>query len=178
MKVVIDTDKNIVLVDGEQVYEKPSGAHKTDLAGLFEAYLGTKEYEGIVSVIQKWYYGTLVKDSWCATSVSYFANLCGLSEVVGKYENVDKMKEHMNSIGRLDCTKLYGGGHYKPKRNDIVFMSSRYEYDDCTHVMVVSEVDNNTGAIKCVGGNTGDAIAFRNYNYLTDKYIVAFGATS
>lgn len=178
--VAIDIEKGIITVDGEVAYElqPKNDSHKTDLAGMFEAYVGTKEYDGIVSVIQKWYYGRLVKDAWCATSVSYFASMCGLYDIVGKYENVDRMKEHMNAIGRLDCTQLYGGGNYKPKRNDLVFMSSKHTYDDCTHVMVISSVDNKTGVIKCIGGNTGDAIAYRTYNYFTDKYIVAFGATS
>lgn len=173
MKIVIDTEKNIVMVDGDVVFNAESTGHKTDLAGMFEAYEGTKEYEGIVKVIQTWYYGDMVKAAWCATAVSYFAYICGLSDLVGKYENVDYMKENLRSKGRLDCTANYGGGAYKPKRNDLVFFSKYNTYTDCTHVMVVQEIKGDY--VICIGGNTDDAITSKTYNYKTNKYVVAFG---
>lgn len=175
MKVTIDTDRNIVMVDGDVVFDEGNSGHKTDLAGMFEAYEGTKEYEGIVKVIQTWYYGNMVKDAWCATSVSYFAYICGLSDIIGKHESVDRMKEFMQKQGRIDCTANYGGGAYKPKRNDLVFFSSKNTYADCTHVMVVQEVKGDF--VTCIGGNTDDSIKSKTYNYKTNKYVVAFGNT-
>lgn len=173
MKIVIDTDNGKILLNGEQIYDfKPP---LFDLAGFFEEYEGVKEYSGVVSDIQKWYYGYVSKTPWCATSISYFADLCGLGKIVGKYENVDLMKKHFINQGRLDCTVNYGGGAYTPKRNDIVFMSRVYDFGDCTHVMVVQSVNGNK--IKCIGGNTSDAILSREYDYIKDRYIVAFGNT-
>lgn len=149
--------------------------NKSDMADLFKAHEGTKEYTGIVETIQRWYYGRLVKAAWCATSLSYFAEKAGVADQTGKHENVDRMKDYMRSRDMLDCTKNYGGGHYKPKKGDVVFMSSKHTFADCTHVGVVSSVNNTSGDLWVISGNCDDAIKTKHYNYLTDKYIVAFG---
>lgn len=171
MKVSIDMDKRTISVDGKQVY--PNVSHET-MADLFEQYLGVTEYNGVVIDIQTWYYGRLVKDAWCATSVSYFANKCGVSEQVGKHENCDRMKDYMNKKGTLHKTKKYGGnGSYIPKRGDVVFMSSKNTYSDITHVGVVSSI--NGDKLKVVSGNMKDMIQIDEYSLSTSTYVVAFG---
>lgn len=145
------------------------------MADIMESMLGAVEYDETVTKIQTWFYGTLMKTAWCCTCVSYCAEKAGVAAQTGKYENVDSMKEFMNSINRLDCTKRYGGGAYKPKRGDVVFMSIAYSYADCTHVGVVAEVDNATGYLKVISGNSNDSIRYTEYNYLQDDYVVAFG---
>lgn len=146
-----------------------------NIALEFSKHIGTREYDGIVKKIQEWYYGRLVKASWCCTSLSYFAELCGVGDQTGKHENVDRMKDYMRNRDMLDCTKNYGGGQYKPKMGDIVFMSSKHDFNDCTHVGAVYSIDNITGRIDVISGNCDDMIKIKSYNYLTDKYIVAFG---
>ena len=47
------------------------------ITDAFEPYIGTVEYNGIVKTIQEWFYGDLVKASWCATSCSFFADQVG-----------------------------------------------------------------------------------------------------
>lgn len=145
------------------------------IASLMAEHIGAKEYEGIVAEIQKWYYGRLVKASWCCTCLSYFSEMAGVSIQTGKHENVDRMKQYMQERDMLDCTVNYGGGHYKPKPGDVVFMSSKHMYDDCTHVGAVLTVNNDTGHIEVISGNCDDQIKVKKYNYLIHKYIVAFG---
>lgn len=154
---------------------KPNVETTETLADLFEQYEGVHEYDGIVADIQKWYYGYLSKTPWCATAVSYFANRLGIGDQIGKYENVDRLKDHFNKRGFLDCTRNYGGGAYQAKRGDLVFFSSVHSYADCTHVGIVQSINHETGNLKWIGGNTSDAISSRETNYLTDLYVMAFG---
>lgn len=171
MKINIDTDLKMILVDGVQVY--PNVSRET-IADLFEQHLGVTEYNGIVIDIQKWYYGRLVKDAWCATSVSYFADKAKVGEQVGKHENCDRMKDYMSAKGKLHKVKRYGGnGKYVPKRGDVVFMSSKNTYNDITHVGVVSSISGDT--LKVVSGNMKDMIRIDTYYLNTSTYVVAFG---
>ena len=68
----------------------------------------------------------------------------------------------------------------EPRRGDVVFMSSKHTINDCTHVGVVSAVDNVVGTLcvcSCNINSAGrkDGIYLNVYNYKTDKYIVGFG---
>lgn len=168
MKIEVVGDIKSLIIDGVEMV-KPK---VKNLADEFIKHLGAKEYTGIVETIQKWYYGSLVKDAWCATSLSYFANICNLSDQVGKHENVDKMKDYMAKLGKIKMSQSYGGS-YIPKKGDVVFFSKANAYGDCTHVGAVIEVKGDT--LYWVGGNTSDAIAKRSNNIKTDKYVVCFG---
>lgn len=167
MKYLIDTDAGTCVPYGGETVKT--------IADYMEQYIGAKEWDDVVEGIQKWFYGRSVHAAWCATGLSYFANMAGVQYYTGKYENVDTMKEHMNSLGMLDCTANYGGGHYKPKRGDVVFMSSKYTYKDCTHVGIVSEINHDTGRCLITSCNHNDGIGQERRNYITDKYIVAWG---
>lgn len=181
--IEILTDANKITINGRIFHLDDSGitnstgtpATDKTIADFFEQHLGTVEYEGIVETIQTWYYGRLVKAPWCATSVSYFAHLAGMGDVVGKWENVNRMKEYLRNKDLIDATKQYLGGNYQAKRGDLVFLSSAHSYADCSHVGVVSEINHETGYLKVVSGNSKDSIRFDEYNYLTDKYVVCFG---
>lgn len=133
---------------------------------------GAKEYEGIVATIQKWYYGSIVKQPWCATCISYFADICGVSKQIGKHENVDRMKDYLNKQDKIKMSKAYGGD-YIPKKGDIIFFSSNHTYDDCTHVGAVISVTNNN--VTWIGGNTSDKIMVKTNNMKSDKYVVCYG---
>lgn len=86
MIIRIDTDTK------EVTFEENNLKSKLTLADIISNYIGTKEYDGIVATIQKWYYGELVKTSWCATAISYFSNQIGvLEQIGGKNENVYNM---------------------------------------------------------------------------------------
>lgn len=169
MIITIDTNK-LTCTFGNSVTVK----NKT-LADAFEEHIGAKEWDSFVTSIQKWYYGSLVKDAWCCTSVSYFAHQLGLDSQVPKNENVDRLKDFMVKQGKLDCTKNYGGGAYVAKRGDLVFFSNGFNFKDCTHVGVVQEIHYDTGWLTYISGNANDSIMSKTTNFLTNKYTVAFG---
>lgn len=170
MEISIKGDLTSLVIDGNEQIKK-----RSIISEEMCKYVGAKEYTGIVATIQRWYYGKLVRDAWCTTAISYFANLCGVSVQTGKHENVDLLKVYMNNRKSLDCTKRYGGGTYKAKAGDIIFFSTKHLYKDCTHVGAVIDINHSTGWVKWIGGNTGNTIAIRENNYLTDPYVVAFG---
>lgn len=172
MKVEIDTSTGEISVDGVVVYREPRG--KT-IADYMEMCEGAKEWDATVQAIQRWYYGEMVKDAWCCTGLSFFADKAGVSDRVPKTENVDVLKDIMNSKGMLDCTERHGGGSYKPKRGDIVFMSLKRQYADCTHVGVISSINLETGNVEVISCNCNDAIMRKVYNYKDNGYIVAWG---
>jgi hypothetical protein len=156
-------------------YQKNRKA-KENIADVFEEYLNAKEWDSTVEKIQRWYYGSYVKDHWCATSLSYFASLVGLSDIVGKHENCDRMKEHFEKQNRIHKTIVYGGdGKYQPKRGDVVFMSNKFTYADITHVGVVSSINHENGEVNVISGNCENAIKYKTYNYKKGTYIIAFG---
>jgi len=142
---------------------------KPDFVSEMEKYRGTKEYDGIVAEIQKWFYGSLVKQSWCATCISYFANKLGVLEKIGgKNENVNVM--------RLACKKCSeeGKGQYfegqdipsKIEKNDILFWlwkGGEMKNDSSKHVGV-AEYDSTNDIIYCLGGNQKDKICTLGYS--------------
>lgn len=165
MRYIVDTDKLTIF---------PINKAST-IADFMEQKEGAKEWDSTVTEIQKWFYGNLSKTAWCATSLSYFADIANVGEQTGRFENVDSMKDFMNTRKMLDCTAIYGGGNYKAKRGDIIFFSSYHSFKDCTHVGVVQEIDHTTGSVKWIGGNTDDSIKSKTSNYKKDNYVVAFG---
>lgn len=176
MIITIDTEDGRVNIDGKEwELSRPSDKVPGTIADAMELFIGAKEWDDTTRMIQEWYYGSFVKDAWCTTGLSYFADVCHVIDQTGKHENVDKMKDYMNKRKMLDCTANYGGGSYKAKRGDVIFFSSKYTYRDCTHVGVISEINHDTGYVKYCSCNSKDSIRWDTRNYITDKYVVAFG---
>lgn len=159
-KIYTDNLQELVINDYKIV--KPNVTIATELA----KYRGTKEYDGIVADIQKWYYGRLVKSSWCATTISYFADKLGiLSQLGGKNENVYNM---MKACQKASPSKFYTRDNLPKKifKDDILFML--WEGDTMTatsskHVCV-AEYDTTTDEIFCIGGNQKDKVCTLKYN--------------
>lgn len=140
------------------------------LADAFAEHLGVVEYNGIVATIQMWYYGSVVKASWCATSVSYFSNQLGiLAQIGGKNENVNRM--------RLACLKANPDrcvtdrsilkSSFAIVRGDILFWL--WEGDTMSdgsnkHVGVANEESVNSRTVACIGGNQSDMIKVAIYD--------------
>lgn len=128
----------------------------------FSLYIGTHEYNGIVAVIQNWFYGKLVKDKWCATAMSFFAARCGiLDQLGGKNEGVWEMYNA--------CKVAHKGGRFYdygflpeviPDGAVCFFLKSGY-----SHVTVCysSRTYNKTNYLACLGGNQEDSICVKNY---------------
>ena len=137
----------------------------------FAPYIGTVEYNGIVATIQKWYYGDLVKDSWCATSMSYFANTLGLLDKIGgKNENVYYMMKACENAGdgiffyRKDIPQ-----DYVIRRGTIIFLlTSDPPMTSTSRKHVTSAYEDFTwkgkGYVKCLGGNQSDRIKVSQYS--------------
>lgn len=148
------------------------------LTDLFEAYIGVKEYDGIVAEIQRWFYGELVKDSWCATSVSYFANRLGiLSQIGGKNENVYLMMEACRKAAAETGKGTFFYRDQIPKgavlkRGAIVFQQhegTKMTTGSRKHVTTsqASLPYTGRGSFMALGGNQSDGILPKNYQQRT-----------
>lgn len=129
----------------------------------FEKYIGVHEYEGIVATIQRWYYGTLVKDAWCATSTSYFADRVGvLDQLGGKQESVYHMMQNTKKLHQNDGRFFeYPNIPYQLKKHDVIF----FQRNGISHVAHCCDdtVYSGSGVIKVIGGNQSDMICRKEY---------------
>lgn len=128
----------------------------------FERYKGTREYDGIVRVIQEWFYGYFKEDAWCATSVSYFAAQCGiLDQIGGKNEGVWEMYNKCKVAHKGGRFYDYGDIPDSIPRGAIVFLLRK----GASHVTVAyeSRTYNQYNYLACLGGNQSDMIRVSNY---------------
>lgn len=137
---------------------------------LFEPYIGTREYNGIVAEIQTWFYGYVYKASWCCTSMSFFLNRIGLLSKIGKkQENVYEMMEmcRKSGFGKFYYRKDIPS-NYTIKRGTIVFMLNSGTVMTSTsskHITSAYEdfVWKGSGNWKALGGNQSDQIKVSQY---------------
>lgn len=145
------------------------------ITDYFEQYEGTTEYNGIVALIQRWYYGTLIKAAWCATSISYFSEIRGiLGQIGGKNENVYEMMQACQrasqDTGRgafFNRADLPAGAAIK--RGAIVFMmfdEGRMTSGSRKHVTTakVTTLYTGEGSFRAIGGNQNDGIFPKTYD--------------
>lgn len=134
------------------------------VADVFYHYAGVKEYDGIVAVIQKWYYGSLVKDSWCATAMSWALAQLGLRDYTlkGKFENVYLMNQAlMKACSDGRCEQIPTGCYHY---GDIIVLSFDDGFSITSNKHITSFVDWDGGLkIKCIGGNQNDGIFEKSY---------------
>lgn len=131
---------------------------------LFEKYIGTVEYEGIVETIQRWYWGSFVKEAWCATSESYFAKEAGiLDKLGGKNCGVYEMGEACKKLHQNDGTFFeYPNLPETIKKHDIIFLE-RKGASHVTNAYETKKYVDSTASIKCLGGNQNDSICVKSY---------------
>ena len=116
--------------------------------------------------------GFAMNVAWCAIYVSVIARLCGVSTSnVPNFADCDAGKRWFKNKGRWKNSKAQGGS-YTPKRNDVVFYSSRHTMSDSTHVGYVVSVSG--GTMKAIEGNKSDAVGYRSIS-LSDSYIIGYG---
>lgn len=151
-KYIIDFDKGTIEEYKGETVTFPKGY---ELLDMMKPYLGTREYDGIVDTIQRWYYGSLVKAPWCATCLSYFLNGIGVNI---KSENVFTLmtKAEQSGVG-----KLYWPNEMTPQKGDILFLltdgSKTMTTTSGKHVTVCQEIVSGNTFIGR-GGNQGDAL--------------------
>ena len=163
-KYIIDTETGIC-----EPYSVPETKGEK-LYKLFKQFEGTEEYDGIVAQIQKWYYGSLIMASWCATAVSYFADQL---EVPIKAENVNIMR------WKCETLAASGTGTYYDRRTtglpevihkgDILFWL--WSGDTMTNtsskhvgVCAAENVAIQSAVVPCIGGNQDNKICVKNYD--------------
>lgn len=110
--------------------------------------------------------------AWCAIYVTVIARLKGVStDAIPNFADCDAGVRWFKNKGRWENSKSQGGS-YTPKRNDIVFYSSKHTQKDSTHVGYVVSVSGTT--LKAIEGNKSDAVGYRSIN-LSDPYIIGYG---
>lgn len=166
-KYIIDTETGICVPYNEVIPDRTG----ENLYKLFKQFEGAKEYEGIVAQIQKWYYGSLVKASWCATAVSYFMDQLGIPL---KAENVNILRLKCKNLAVLHKTgKFYDRtGNGLPdtiRRGDILFWlwsGDQMTNTSSKHVGVCAadKVAIQSAVVPCIGGNQDNKICVKNYD--------------
>lgn len=110
--------------------------------------------------------------AWCAIYVTVIARLCGVgTDIVPNFADCDAGVRWFKEHGRWENSQSQGG-NYVPKRDDIVFYSSKHTQKDSTHVGYAAEVIN--GTLKVIEGNRDDAVGYRTIS-LSDPYIIGYG---
>lgn len=142
--------------NGEKVYNQ------------FVARYGAVAWDSTVQAIQTWYYGGMVYDNWCATSMSYMCDQAGLlNRIGGKNENVNEM--------RIACRQAAANGlgtYYSKEQLPATIppycicfwlWSGSTMTDGSSKHVNMSEIDNGDGTLACIGGNQSRSI--RNTTY-------------
>ena len=163
MKYIIDTDTMQITPYEEQAHACTCpGPRALQMVEQLEKWKGAKEWDGIVSGIQTWFYGYVSKTSWCATTMSYLLTAVGINvkmenvkslcdyakkSVVGKFYNKNELPKHI-------------------KRGDILFFL--WEGDTMTETsskhVTMCEEDTDGEAILCIGGNQSNGINQARYD--------------
>lgn len=176
MIITVDTELRTVTIDGQlytdnlqaiEINNTSIPVNKGDtIVSELQKYRGTKEYNGIVAEIQNWYYGTLNKSPWCATTISYFASKLGiLSQLGGKNSNVFNM---MEACRKASPKQFYTKDNLPAKilKDDILFML--WDGDTMTRTsskhVCVCEYNTSSNKIFCIGGNQKDKICTLEYD--------------
>ena len=166
MKYIIDTETMQITPYEEKTTTTTPGTRGLQMVTQLEAWKGAHEWDGIVSGIQKWFYGYVLTASWCATTMSYLLTAVGIPV---KRDNVKFLYDfgEQSGVGRFytrnELPKTI-------KRGDILFFLWEGDTMDATskkHV-TMCERDTDGERILCIGGNQSDGI---NATYYNRKYL-------
>lgn len=143
------------------------------LADVFLKYEGTKEYDGVVSIIQNWFYGDLIKAPWCATSICWGLAQLGLFDYTVHKRKTDNVYLLHNSLYTAFEEKKIDMVHDGEglRRGDIIILnfSKLFATTSSKHVTVFLEDDVEN--IKCIGGNQNNGFFTKSYKKEFIKYV-------
>ena len=158
------------IIDTEECTVTPLTTDNSESIGCkivsnFEAHEGVKEYDGIVETIQRWFYGNMVKASWCATSMSYMMQAAGLRGV--REENVNLLRIACKAKAIAGEGKFYDRSKLPLmiRRGDVCFWlfdGSTMTNPSKKHVNVCT-ADTDSQTIQCIGGNQDNKICVKPY---------------
>lgn len=171
MKVMIELSENMepisITVDGKKfVYQEPKPKHKT-IADYLDTLHGAKEWDETVEKIQTWYYGSYVKDAWCATTISYAAAQIGiLNNIGGKNENVYEMFRACENAEELGLGRFIDED-YSIHKGDLIFFAweNKFDHASSKHVTVAYwDTEPTAKQVLCIGGNQKNKICRLYYD--------------
>lgn len=157
-KYIIDTEAGTC-----QPYDE---LFKPNIADFLAQYEGAREYDGVVAVIQKWYYGSLVKAPWCATCMSWVLSKLGIP--VDKAENVYTLMRNCQYAATQGHGTFFSRSELPPElnRGDVCFLlfsGTTMTTTSSKHVTAYIK-DAGANSIHCIGGNQSDGIFTKTYN--------------
>lgn len=156
-KYIIDTDSGTCTP-----FNTSSPSNVSDFLAQYE---GTREYEGIVAEIQKWYYGSLVKAPWCATCMSWVFSKLGIP--VDKAENVYVLMRNCQYAATQGHGQFFSRGNIPDlHKGDILFLlfsTAPMTTTSNKHVTAYVGMDSD-GYCQCIGGNQSDMIKVSTYD--------------
>lgn len=140
------------------------GIYNLTAYDIFNYYLGSDENSEVYHIIQTWYYGSFVKDAWCATSLSWVLYKLGIMDktIHKKCENVYLMaKELWISVSEGNLIEINESDIMK---GDIVIFSwdGNFSITSKKHCAIAtSPILSDT--ISVIGGNQDNSIKIKNY---------------
>nr|DAF39097.1 MAG TPA: TIGR02594 family protein [Caudoviricetes sp.] len=156
-KYIIDTEAGTC-----QPYGEPISLNIVDLLARYE---GATEYDSVVTMIQNWFYGKLIKAPWCATCMSWAFNKLGIQ--VDKAENVYTLMRNCQYAATQGHGTFYSKSELPElKRGDVCFLlfsGTTMTTTSNKHVTAFVK-DAGMGRIRCIGGNQSDQIKVSDYD--------------
>lgn len=158
-KYIIDTDKGSCTPYVEDGAVAPSISKKEKMVRMLAEHRGDSEYTGFVATIQKWFYGSVVQASWCATTISYLLAQVGLGEL--KAENVKTLLDKISASGKFELLDKT----CDVERGDILFWlwSGNVMTTSSSKHVGIAERPSKGNIIYCLGGNQKDKICTLGY---------------
>ena len=158
-KYIIDTENGTC-----QPYETPIAPIAPNIVDFLGKYNGATEWDDVVSSIQKWFYGTLIKAPWCATCMSWVFN--NLHIPVIKAENVYALMQNCKNAANQGHGTFYSRSELPElKKGDVCFLlfeGSTMKFSSKKHVAAFIERPE-AGCIRCIGGNQSGKIRVSDY---------------
>ena len=159
-KYIIDTEAGTCQAYGEPI--------KIDIVDFLTQFNGSKEWDNVVSQIQNWFYGSLIKAPWCATCMSWAFNRMGIP--VDKAENVYTLMRNCQYAATQGHGTFYRKSEIPElKRGDVCFLlfsGATMTTTSKKHVTAYVK-DAENGRIRCIGGNQSDQIKVSDYDRST-----------
>ena len=159
-KYIIDTDTGSCTPYVEAGARAPAISKKEKMVRMLAEHRGDTEYNGFVETVQKWFYGSLVKASWCAATISYLLNQVGLGDI--KSDNVKTLLDKISASGKFELLDKT----CNVERGDILFWlwSGDVMTTSSNKHVGLAEHPSKSSIIYCLGGNQKDKICTLAYD--------------
>lgn len=153
-----------IVINGALYNEEETPPKYFTVTDVFMHYQGTQEWNGIIPTIQKWFYGSMIKEPWCATSMCWALAQLGLREYTlkGKSDNVFNLNQRLRdavSHGRCHAEKIDN-----IKRGDIIIFSWDGNFNLTSNKHITSAIKLEGDVVKCIGGNQSNGINITSYD--------------